>query len=88
MSTSLLSLVDNLPDGFHSDKCIDCNCSLDYMITRDDQLIVRYFECKKNYQKDFNKDLINRIANTYDFIANIIIDLFYFSEKEFILINT
>ena len=24
------------------------------------------FECKKNCQKDFNKDLINRFANTYE----------------------
>ena len=37
------------------------------MITKDDQLIFRCFECKKNYQKDFNKDLINRFANTYEF---------------------
>ena len=37
------------------------------MITRDDQLIFRCFECKKNYQKDFNKDLINRFASTYGF---------------------
>ena len=37
------------------------------MITQDDQLIFRCFECKKNYQNDFNKDLINRFANTYEF---------------------
>ena len=37
------------------------------MITKNDQLIFRCFECKKNYQKDFNKDLIKRFANTYEF---------------------
>ena len=37
------------------------------MITQDDQLIFRCFECKKNYQKDFNKDLVNRFASTYEF---------------------
>ena len=37
------------------------------MVTQDDQLIFRCFECKKNYQKDFNKDLINRFGNTYEF---------------------
>ena len=37
------------------------------MISQDDQLIYRCFECKKNYQKDFNKDLINRFAGTYEF---------------------
>ena len=67
MSTSLSSLVDNLSDGFHCNKFIVCKSSLDYMITRNDQLIFRCFECKKNYQKDFNKDLINRFANTYEF---------------------
>ena len=67
MLTSLSSLVDNLSDGFHCDKCIDCQSSLDYMITQDDQLIFKCFDCEKNYQKDFNKDLINRFANTYEF---------------------
>ena len=37
------------------------------MITQNDKLIFRYFECKRNYQKDFNKDLINRFANIYEF---------------------
>ena len=40
------------------------------MITQDDQLIFRCFECKKNYQKDFNKDLINRFAKIYEFCNN------------------
>ena len=56
MSTPILSLVEN--------------SSLDYMITQDDQLIFRCFECKRNYQKDINKDLINRFANTYEFCNN------------------
>ena len=56
MSTSLSSLVDNLSDGFHCNKFIVCKSSLDYMITRNDQLIFRCFECKNSYQKDLNKD--------------------------------
>ena len=67
MSPSLSSLVDNLSDGFQCIKCIDCKSSLEYMITRDDLLIFRCFECKKAHQKDFNKDLINRFANKYEF---------------------
>ena len=67
MSSSLSSLVDNLSHGLHCDKYIDWKSYLAYMITKDDQLIFRCFECKKNYQKDFNKDLINRFANTYEF---------------------
>ena len=56
MSRSLSNLVDNLSEGLHNDKCIDCKSCLDYMITKDDQLIFRCFECKRNYNKDFNKE--------------------------------
>ena len=31
------------------------------------QLIFRYFECKKNYKKEFNKELIKKISNIYEF---------------------
>ena len=61
------SFVDNLSEGLHSDKCTDCKSCLDYMITKDDQLIFRCFECKKNYDKDFNKELIKIFANIYQF---------------------
>ena len=45
------------------------------MIIQDDQSIFRCVECKNNYQKDFNKDLINSFANTYE-ICNEDIDRF------------
>ena len=50
-----------------TDKCTDCKSCLDYMTTKDDQLIFRCFECKKSYKKDFDKELIKRFANTYEF---------------------
>ena len=50
MSSSLSNLVDNLSEGLHSDKCADCKSCLDYMTTKDEQLILRCFECKKNYK--------------------------------------
>ena len=56
MSSSSSNLVDNLSEGLHCDKCIDCKSYFDYMITKDDKLIIRCFECKKNYKKDFNKN--------------------------------
>ena len=37
------------------------------MTTKDEQLIFRCFSCKKNYEKDFNKELIQRFANIYEF---------------------
>ena len=64
MSSSLSSFVDNLSKELHSDKCTDCKSCLDYMKTKDDQLIFRCFECKKNYKKDFNNELImNTLIN-------------------------
>ena len=75
MSGSLSNLVDHLPEGLHNDKCTDCKYCLDYMTIKDNQenciqqsctqLIC--FECKNNYEKEFNKELIKRFKNTYEF---------------------
>ena len=44
---------------------------LDYMSVDEQrnciQLIFRCFECKKNYKKDFNKELIKRLKNINEF---------------------
>ena len=66
MLSSLSNLVDNLSEELHWDKCINCKSFLDYISVKDDQwsftqFIVRCFECKKNYKKDFNKELIKRL---------------------------
>ena len=67
MSSSLSSLVDNLSEGFHSDKRTYCKSCLDYLMFKDDQLIFRCFECKNNYNQDIDKELIKRFANIYQF---------------------
>ena len=67
MSTSLSKLIDNLSEGLHNDKCKDCESYLDYVTIKDNQLIFRCFSCKKNYEKDFNKELIQRFVNIYEF---------------------
>ena len=36
-------------------------------MVKDDQLIFRCFESKKNYKRDFNKGLIKRFASKYEF---------------------
>ena len=67
MPSSLSNLVDNLSEGLHIDRCIDCKSYLDYMKTKDEQLIFRCFECKKNCKNDFNKELIHRFSSTCKF---------------------
>ena len=65
--SSLSSFVDDLSEGLHGDKCTDYKYFLDYMVFKDDQLIFRCFECKKNCDKDFNNELNKRFANIYEF---------------------
>ena len=67
LSTSLSSLADTISIRLHGYKCTDCGSFLDYMIPRDDRLIFRCFECRKNCEKDYSKELIKRFANTYEF---------------------
>ena len=63
MSTSYQVLLCRL----HCDKCRDCKTELNYMSFEHNQLIFQCFECKRNYMKDFNKQLIKRFTNTYGF---------------------
>ena len=67
MITSLSKLVDNLTEDIHGDKYVDCKSDLSYMKVIDEALIFRYFNCKKNYEKKINKELIERFASTYKF---------------------
>ena len=47
MSSSLSNLVNNLSEGLNNDRCIDCKSCLNYMTTKDEQLVFRRIECKK-----------------------------------------
>ena len=58
------------------------------MSFKDDQLIFSCFECKKNYEKDFNKDLIDRFSNTYRFCNEDINKFILLLRKGVILMNT
>ena len=71
MSSSLSKLVDNLSEGIHNNKCDDCNSSLDYVrITKNEKLLLKYFNCNNYYKKKFNKDLIKKFKNAYSFCNN------------------
>ena len=75
MSSSLSNLVINLSDRRHNDKSTDCKAYLDYMSIKDDQLIFRYFDCRKNYKNHFNKEL--RDLQIYvNFVIEMLINLF------------
>ena len=65
MLTSLSNLVDNLSESLHNNRCLNCKSCLDYMTTKDEQLIFKCSSCKENYEKDLNKELIKRFPNTY-----------------------
>ena len=68
MSSSLSKLVENLSEGIHNNKCLDCNSCLDYVrITKNEKLLLKCFNCNNYYKKKFNKELIKKIKNTYSF---------------------
>ena len=60
MSPSLSKLVDNLPEILHNNKCLNCKSCLDYIKTKNKKLILKCFNCKTYYEKDFNNELIKR----------------------------
>ena len=69
MSSSFSSLINNLSEELHNYKCRNCQSCIDYISTKDNQLIFECTECSKNYKKHFNKDLIKRFENTHEFCA-------------------
>ena len=71
MSSSLSKLVDNLSEGIHNNKCLDCGSCLDYVrITKNEKLILECYYCKQRYKKKFNKDLIKKFKSTNSFCNN------------------
>ena len=70
MATSLSKLVDNLTDNIHNDKCIKCKSNLCFVRAINEKLIFKCIDCEKEYEKEFNKELVERFANTYKFCDN------------------
>ena len=70
MAISLSKLVDNLTDNIHNDKCIKCKSNLCFVRAINEKLIFKCIDCEKEYEKEFNKELIERFANTYKFFDN------------------
>ena len=75
-------LTDNLSEGIHNNKCVDCESNLDYVrITKNEKLILECFNCKQRYRKKFNKELIKRFASTYEFCNNDLSKFFLLLRK-------
>ena len=70
ISSSLSKLVDNLSERIHNNKCANCESCLDYVKTKNENLILKCFNCKTYYEQDFNKELIKKFKNTYSFCNN------------------
>ena len=62
MASSLSKLFDNLSEGIHDNKCVDCKSNLDYVriITarssslerKNEKLILECYNCKQRYKKN------------------------------------
>ena len=70
MATSLSKLIDNLTDNIDNDKCNKCKSNLCFVNAMNEKLIFKCIYCEKDYAKEFNKELIERFANTYKFCDN------------------
>ena len=56
MSSSLSKVVDNLSEGIHNNKCVDCKSCLDYIKTKNEKLILKCFNCEQYYKKNLKKN--------------------------------
>ena len=56
MAMSLSKLIDNLSEGIHNNKCIDCKSCLDYIKTKNERLILKCFNCEQYYKKKLIKN--------------------------------
>ena len=70
MAAPLSKLVDNLTDKIHNDKCIKCKSNLCFVRAMNEKLIFKCIDCEKEYEKELNKELVERFANTYTFCDN------------------
>ena len=76
MPSSLLNAFDNLSKGLDDDKCTDCKSYLFHMSIKNYQLAFKCFDCKRNYNKDFNQELIKNLKTYMNFVTETLIYLF------------
>ena len=64
MVSSPSNCADNLAEGLHKDKYIDCKSYLKYVNAKDGLLLFNCSDCNNNYEK-LNEDLAKRFVNAY-----------------------
>ena len=69
-ATSLSKLVDNLTDNIHNGKCIKDKSNLSFVRAMNETLLFQCIDCEKEYEKVFNKELLERFSNAYEFCNN------------------
>ena len=72
-SSSLSSLVDNLTEGLHNNKCIHCKSNLEFISTKDELLMFNFRKCRKNHNKEFSEDLIKKSGRAYSTVMETLI---------------
>ena len=70
MATLLSKLADNLTYNIHNNKCDKCKSNLCFVRAMNETLLFKCIDCEKEYEKEFNKELLERFSNTYEFCGN------------------
>ena len=88
MANSLSNLVDNLTDRMQKIKYKDCDCFLEYENIKHDLIKFKCLSCNKVYSNKINQELKSYLRTQISFLIIILINLFCYQEKLFILMST
>ena len=67
MASSLSNLEDNLDEGIHKIKCIDCDCFLEYESLEDNSIKYKCLYANKDYSNKIDEELKKRFRNIFKF---------------------
>ena len=65
MVSALSNLVHNPAIELHRDICKDCKSCFEYVSFDDGLPVFKYIDRNKNYEKEFNEELLKRFGNKY-----------------------
>ena len=84
MSSSLLYLADNVSERLHNCKYTDCKSCLEYISTKNEILIFNCLKCSKSHESILIKISLKDLQTHMNCAMETLINLFCYSEKEFI----